>query len=331
MAERQPSLIAADNDGDSSGVSNPPLYIVFNRGSGGEDSDERERIVSEVLGRAQRPHELFVAGDPRELDALAERAIDLARSNRGAVIAAGGDGTINAVANRVLPHRLPFGILAQGTFNFTGRCHGIPEDTRRAVEALLTARIKPIQAGLINGRAFLVHASLGLYPQLLQDREGFKQRFGRRRSVAIVSGIVSLLKHYRPLALRLESDGEPQLLRTATLVVVNNRLQLEKIGVDKAESLESGKLVAIVIEPRSAGALFWLALRGMTGSLSEAGGESDFAFRKLEVRPLGAFRRMRIVVALDGELIPMRFPLRFAAAPEALQLMVPADAQRERA
>ncbi|HEX5420032.1 MAG TPA: diacylglycerol kinase family protein [Gammaproteobacteria bacterium] len=326
-------MIAID-DGDESGsarASSPPLYIIFNRGSGGEDSEKRERIMREVLTRAERPHALFVTGDPRELEALAHRAIDLAQRNRGAIVVAGGDGTINAIANRVLPHRLPFGILAQGTFNFTGRCHGIPENTQRAVEALLEAGIKPIQVGMLNGRAFLVNASLGLYPQLLHDREGFKQRLGRRRAVAIVSGVVSLLRHYRELALHVDSDGERRQLHTATLVVVNNRLQLEKIGIDRAAALESGELIAIVIEPRNAAALFWLALRGMTGSLGEAGGESDFAFRKMEVRPRGAFRRRHILVALDGELIRMRFPLRFSVAPEALRLMVPADARRERA
>ncbi len=323
-------MAASKDDDDSSGVgaSGAPLYIIFNRGSGGDDTDEREHTVREVLARAERPYELFVVRDPGELDALARRAIDLAHRNRGAVVAAGGDGTINAVVNRVLPHRLPFGILAQGTFNFTGRRHGIPEDTQRAAQALLTAQIKPVQVGMLNDRAFLVNASLGLYPQLLHDREGFKRRFGRRRIVALASGIVSLLRHYQAMELHVDSDGERRSLRAATLVVINNRLQLESIGIDRAESLEKGELVAIVIEPRRTAAMFWLALRGMTKSLDEAGGESDFAFRQLEVRRISPFRRRHVVVALDGELTRMRWPLHFSVAPEALRLMVPTPPSR---
>ena len=41
---------------------------------------------------------------------------------------------------------------------------------------------------MLNGRAFLVNASVGLYPKLLQDREAFKQQYGRNRVVAMWAG-----------------------------------------------------------------------------------------------------------------------------------------------
>jgi len=49
-----------------------------------------------------------------------------------------------------------------------------------ATRALLTAEIQPAQVGFVNDRIFLINASVGLYPQLLEDREAFKQR---RRSL----------------------------------------------------------------------------------------------------------------------------------------------------
>ena len=51
-----------------------------------------------------------------------------------------------------------------------------------------------MQVGLLNDRPFLVNASLGLYPQLLEDREAFKQKFGRSRLVALWSGLVTLMR-----------------------------------------------------------------------------------------------------------------------------------------
>ena len=47
--------------------------------------------------------------------------------------------------------------------------------------ALLNAVPMPVRVGLINDRVFLVNASLGLYPELLQNRDACKTRFGRSR------------------------------------------------------------------------------------------------------------------------------------------------------
>lgn len=62
----------------------------------------------------------------------------------------------------------------------------------------------PVQVGLINERVFLVNASLGLYPEMLQDREAYKARFGRSRFVAFGSALITMLGRHRDLRLRIE-------------------------------------------------------------------------------------------------------------------------------
>ena len=84
------------------------------------------------------------------------------------------------------------GVVPQGTFNYFARTHGIPADQTEAVGLLLRAAPTPVQVARINDRVFLVNASLGLYPDLLEDREAFKARFGRSRGVAFVAGWVCL-------------------------------------------------------------------------------------------------------------------------------------------
>lgn len=155
-------------------------------------------------------------------------------------MAAGGNGTLNAVARAVLGSGVPFGILPQGTFNFFGRAHGIPQDAHAATRCLFDARIEPVQVGLLNDRLFLVNASLGLYPQLLEDREAYKQRYGRSRMVALWSGLVTLLRAPPQLTLQLEHGGQARTLRTPTLVVGNNALQLERLGIAEAAALQQG-------------------------------------------------------------------------------------------
>jgi diacylglycerol kinase family enzyme len=300
-----------------------PLYIVFNLSSGNRDSAEALQTIERILSAAGRRFELLTVGDPKHIEAIAQRAAELAVRENGAVVAAGGDGTINAAVRAALPTGRPFGIIPQGTFNYSSRAHGIPLDTAAATDALLTARIKPIQVGSVNGRIFLVNASLGLYPDLLEDRERFKQRFGRRRLVAMYSGLVSLLRHHRQLALDIECDQETETVRTPTLFIGNNPLQLAQFGLPEAEDVQHRRLAAVIVRPVSGLTMLWLALRGTLGQLGEEERVRNFAFRRLIVTRTRGTSSSQIKVATDGEICRLPLPLEFKVAPQPLRLLVP--------
>ena len=297
-----------------------PLFIVMNPGAGSRDAAGTEATVRDVLAQAGRRYDLWRAHDPRQLPMLAQRAVEQAQQQQGVVVAAGGDGTINAVAQVVLTSGCPFGVLPQGTFNYFSRTHGIPLDTAEATRALLDASVRPVQVGLLNDRVFLVNASLGLYPQLLEEREAYKQQFGRRRLVAVWAGVVTLLRAHRPLRLRLEHAGEVRVMRTATLVVGNNPLQLQQLGLPEARAVQQGQLAAIAVRPVGPLAMVGLLLRGALGRLGDADHVMNFACDRLTVWPYG---RRRLKVAMDGEVAWLDPPLVFQVAPHPLPLLVP--------
>lgn len=295
----------------------------MNAGSGHSDTNETQNTIREVLDRAGRRHELLLAEKGSDIPGLARRAVELAKAQDGIVVAAGGDGTINAVAQAALGCGQPFAVLPQGTFNYFGREHGISQDTRIATEALLTATPQPVQVGLVNDRLFLVNASLGLYPQLLEDREAFKQRFGRSRLIAAVSGLVTVLRNRRQLSIEIEAEGQTRKLRTPTLFVGNNALQFKQIGIAEGAALAHDHLVAIAPKPVSTLAMIGLMARGAFGRLGEADQVISVALQKLTVRPHHRSRRRSYKVAMDGEVTRLPVPLVFRVSPTPLLLMVP--------
>lgn len=308
-----------------------PLFVVLNSSSGRNNSDDEQAVMARVFKDAGRDFEFLKITEPSQISLVARRAVELALTRRGVVVAAGGDGTISAVASAVLGSGCPFGVLPQGTFNYFGRAHAIPQDTQAAASALLGASISPVQVGQVNGRLFLVNASVGLYPQLLENREAWKQQFGRSRLVAFLSGLATILQARKQLRLQIESTAKlaelPATLRTPTLFVGNNHLQLARVGIDEkhADAVSQGQLAGIVVRPIGTLALFGLLLRGLLGQLGEAENIDSFSFRQLTVTPKG---HKRIKVATDGETIWMQTPLVFKVAAESLLLMVPAPADR---
>jgi diacylglycerol kinase family enzyme len=303
-----------------------PFHIVSNAGSGSKDAREAREQIEAVLKAAHRPHEFLLIDDPDELSAVAKKAAEAAVRTDGAIVVAGGDGTVNAVIQAVLPTRRPLGIIPQGTFNYSSRAHGIPLDAAEATSALLTARLKPVQVGMVNDRAFLVNASVGLYPELLQDREEYKRQYGRHRSVAMWAGLKTLLREHRQLLVEVEHGQGSETLLTPSIFVGNNALQLEQVGLEEAEDVKRQRLAAVIVEPVGTAELLWLAVRGMLGQLGEDERIRNFPFRSMTVRLLRGAKKRGIKVAVDGEVVWCKPPLQFRVAEHPLSLLTPATA-----
>ncbi|MES2423238.1 MAG: diacylglycerol kinase family protein [Pseudomonadota bacterium] len=301
-----------------------PLFIVHNAASGSQDTDATRQTIAEVLNAAGRTHHLRAVESGAQFQATVRRAVADAKASGGVVVAAGGDGTINAVAAATLGSGCPFGVLPQGTFNYFSRTHGIPLDAAEATQQLLSPQAWPVQVGLVNERVFLVNASLGLYPQLLEDREAYKSQFGRNRLVALGAGLVTLLREHRQLRLRIEQADCTRMQRTPTLFVGNNALQLAQIGMPEAPLLEQGLLAAIVLKPVGTLAMLGLLARGALGRLGEDDSVESFAFRSITVTPALPYGTRRVKIATDGEICWLKAPLVFRVAPEPLYLLKPA-------
>ena len=301
----------------------PPLFVVFNIGAGHGDAAAARAVIAQACDAAGRAVQLLVVDDPKRIGNVAREAVRLAREVSGIVVAAGGDGTINAVAQATLGSGCAFGVLPQGTFNYFSRTHGIPADTAAAMQVLLHEAAMPVQVGLVNEQLFLVNASLGLYPKLLEDREAWKRQLGRSRMVAFGAGLLTLLRGAPSLRLHLEVQGRMRDVRTPTLFVGNNALQLTQLGFPEAQAVADGELAVIMLRPVGRLRILGLVLRGAFGQLGDADQVLSFAFRELVVRRARALGRRRVKVATDGEISWQSEPLRFRVSPEPLLLIRP--------
>lgn len=285
-----------------------PLCIVFNEASGSREAERTRWTIQQLLRDAGRAHDFFVVRDPLQLRTLTMRAAARAAERQGALIVAGGDGTVNAVAQAALRAGRPFGIISQGTINYSGCVH-----------ALLHAQLKPMPVGLVNDRVFLVSASLGIYPQLLEDREWFKRCLGPHRSAAMLSALSALVHGNGRLMLELERAGRRERVRTPSLFVGTQALQREEEA-----GLRRGQLCGVVAKDGGLAGMLSLIARGARG---EAGEVQSFAFEHMRVRPtLRGVHKLK--VALDGEIHWLEPPLVFSVAEQPLQLLAPPDVSR---
>ncbi|MDR7093715.1 diacylglycerol/lipid kinase family protein [Hydrogenophaga laconesensis] len=308
------------------------LHFIVNSHSGSQDGDGTRASIEAALERTGRRGELHDC-TPADLHRITTELAQRARETGSAIIAVGGDGTINTVAQAAHAAGCPLGVIPRGTFNYFARTHGIATEVDHALAQLLAGRPEPVQVAAVNEHLFLVNASLGLYPDLLEDRERWKNRFGRSQWVAIWAAFATLFRAQRRLRLRIGLNGAEREVRTLTLFIGNNRLQLEQVGVVEDHRpdgvRDTGRVTAVMLKPIGTLALLGLMLRGALGTLGEADDIERFEFQRMVVKPPAFMGRRRMKLAFDGEVVRVRPPLDIRVLPTPLFLLKPPPDDRE--
>src|SRR4051812_44354533 len=146
------------------------IHVLINAGAG---LGARVGVESTVDAVRAALGEAGVAVEVEALEGrrLTGRASELAGAGAPMVVAAGGDGTVNAVAAALIGRRTAMGVLPLGTLNHFAKDLGLPLDLPAAAAVIARGRVSQVDVGAVNGRCFINNSSIGLYPTLVEDRE----------------------------------------------------------------------------------------------------------------------------------------------------------------
>lgn len=294
------------------------IAVILN-GRAGNGHDEQQAIVLRAKfllhGMDAR---VTLAHDGDAMTAAAQVAVAQGLS---IVVAGGGDGTINAVASVLAGSGIGFGVLPMGTLNHFAKDVGIPLKLDDAIASIATGVRRLVDVGEVNDHVFLNNSSLGLYPDIVRDREQQQDRLGRGKWLAACWATLGALRRYPFLKVCLTLDDGKQQRRTTPFVFIgNNAYTMRGFDIGARDRLDAGRLSLYVAQrPGRLGLLRlgWSALRGRLAQ------EKDFdvlATRHMVIET----RRSRIRVATDGEVTVMTTPLRYRIRPAALSVIVPA-------
>lgn len=292
------------------------IFILINAGSGGERGREAVDRIESAFGALSTAVEIRVLETGDEIEA----AVAEARARGfGTIIAAGGDGTICAVASALRGTDATMGIIPLGTFNYFARSVGAPADEAGAVQAIADGFVTPMRIATINGEVFLNNTSLGAYSAILETREDIYKRWGRSRVAAYWSVIKTLATLRRSLRLEVEIEGRTRRFRTPLAFAVNNAFQIEQMGLEGREEIAAGRLVLLIAPHTSRWRMVWHAA---TLAIGLARPKRDYEMLSGQTIIIRS-RRSSHKVARDGERSRMSAPFTLEVELDALSLIVP--------
>lgn len=248
--------------------------------------------------------------------------IALARKTPTVVVAAGGDGTVGAVADYVADTDAVLAVLPLGTSNDFARSIGVPIDPAQAARLLATGKVCAIDAGrlVIPGEAtrHFVHAATAGFNisfAKLATKASMRERFGRLTYA--IAGAAALREH-QPFSCELRYDGRSERVTLLHLAVINAPVFGGFLGMRIAgASVADHRLDVIAVEHLPIRRLLLAALHPILGIRREIRG-----VRTLQLPSLRVHSERMLEVALDGE-IAARLPAIFEVASEGLQVVTP--------
>jgi diacylglycerol kinase family enzyme len=293
------------------------IRVIVNRSGGTlKGSDDEETRIRAAFEAAGVDAEIRMTKSADIFEALKAAA---AAPGLDAVVAGGGDGTLNCAAGHLADTGRAFGILPLGTLNHLARDAGIPANIEEAAQVIAAGHVREIDVAEVNGRVFVNNSSVGLYPDMVMLREQEQEKRGRSKRRAMLSASWASLRHFRRHRLWISAPGLEAPIRTPLLFVGNNHYQVNLLGLGKRARLDEGELCLYAVRARSRLHLFWAGIRGIFGKLDQ---QRDFITAYVGEAEIGS-DRPTLSLSLDGETARMETPLRYKIRPKALRLIVP--------
>jgi diacylglycerol kinase (ATP) len=291
------------------------LLVIYNPMAGRGSARRVARFLAELerLGAAAELR-------PTEARGHAELLARAAGANCDAVVAAGGDGTINEIVNG-LPPDMPLAVLPVGTGNVLANEIGLPRDPSRLAAIAAFGAPAPAWTGEIvdaagRARRFVMMAGIGFDAAVVAGLDSaLKRRIGK---LAFVWEILRQLRRDDRRRYRLRIDGREH--EVASAVICNGRFYAGRFVLAPEAALEepSLELVLFARDGRVAALRYLAAMTlGATHHLADV--------RILRVASLTALGPAGAPVEADGDIVA-HLPATIEIAPRPLLLIRPSGA-----
>ncbi len=290
------------------------LTIIINPISGGASGSAglvRAEMARRACARSGVEAEIVLTqrrGHARDL------AGEAAARGASAIIAWGGDGTVNEVASALAFGAVPLGIVPAGSGNGLARELGISSRPDRALAAALSSRPRAIDVGEVDNRLFVNVAGFGIEAYVASL---FNASANRRRGFAGYAGITArALVTYVPVRYRIAVGEEVVDVRAVLVTLANSAQYGNGVRIAPGAQLDDGLLNLVVVQERSRLGTVLNLPRLFTGTVAGMSG-----CRMLPVREMTIEAEKPMIYHVDGEPIEGGTCLKARVHPGALYVL----------
>ncbi len=290
------------------------IAFIINPISGSKDTQNAKRklpkLIMQTLDQSQWLPNISFTEYPGH---ATEMAYQFARMGFDAVVAVGGDGTINEIARGLRDSQTALGIIPMGSGNGFARHLNIPMRPNKAIEMINHSEPISVDYGLANGNLFVSTCGTGFDAVIADHFAGSNKRGFATYFQNILKDIFS----YTPQTYHLVGDGLDVTHKAFLITFANaNQWGYEALIAPKA-SVQDGLMDIMLMSSHAILGSASLALRLFAGSIDD----SHF-MNTLRAREITLEREENGPFHLDGDPIEMEKDIHIRIVPDGLRVLV---------
>jgi YegS/Rv2252/BmrU family lipid kinase len=221
------------------------IHFIVNPISGKGKNKLDSQVISSVLNNNDFHVVIKTTKYANNAAALTKTSI---LEGANAIIACGGDGTVNEVASQLVDSPILLGIIRLGSGNGLASHLGISPSINEALEVIKQYNNTKIDVGTVNEHFFFSNMSLGIGARIINHYTGFK----KRQIVSYLRASFKALLYKSPSQIvDLEIDNFKNTLDPLVLFVSNSNEMGYNLSFTPKASLQDGKLDVVFTEQLS--------------------------------------------------------------------------------
>ena len=287
------------------------IAFIINPISGTQNKKRLPKMITDTLDRNQwLPNIQFTeyAGHAREL------ALQYARMGFYAVVAVGGDGTLNEVACGLRDTQTALGVIPMGSGNGFARHIGVPLRTQRAIEMINRSEVIQADYGLADDRLFVSTCGTGFdaliaYRFATTDVRGFQGYF---------KNVVKDLITYHPETYHIKTEQGVEIERKAFLITFANAGQWGyQAYIAPQASIQDGKMDICMLSNKAIIEAPIVALNLFTRTI-----DKNYFMDTVQARDIMLYREKASPFHIDGDPVDMPKDIRIRIVEDGLRVLV---------
>jgi diacylglycerol kinase (ATP) len=289
----------------------PKVRFIINPISGGKKKDHIPDAIRKACLEFNLDADIFLCNSIAETKEKTKESVLL---NYDAVIAVGGDGTINLIGAELINTQVALGIIPMGSGNGLARSLQIPFNIKKAIQTICDFNLQAIDTGEVNGIGFINLAGIGFDAHVA----GIFHNSQRRGLISYAKIILREFNRFTQEPIQIQVDGNTIHTNAFLLAVCNGPQFGNNAIIAPLASLRDGVFHITILKR-----LKWfdaprLAYRLFKGTIHLDPNTECFSAKSLTI-----IRSRKGLMNIDGEPIMLSEILHIEMRPSSLNVIMP--------
>lgn len=290
------------------------ITFIVNPVSGNKEGAKLIQILRQHPFNSELSVDICETQYPNHARELTQEALT---NNADVIVACGGDGTINEVAQQLIGKETALGIIPIGSGNGLATNLSISKNLETAIEDLLKFKTKKIDVGQFNEYYFFSNIGFGLDAEVINEYSASQEH----TLTGYVKAFFNAYRKYNSRKLNLIIDHHIQVENDYFfLLCSNSNIAGYGITFTPQATLNDGKLDLIAVEKLSMLELFQFAYHVLNQSLPQFNRAQFYQLEHFKIQSLES----NLIIQMDGEALPIqKMSGEVKILKEALNVLVP--------